>query len=976
MSVGRTKLTALKVSLTQLLTPGAMTGPVVLWPHQLSAVNNSLANDFKSGTHAHATGTGKTFVGTSIVRAFVKSRARPCVIFWVCEQGPVLRQTFADRAHWKGMLVCDLVTRKPGDWYRNVANAKTWGMPIVVAVNRAFLVSRERYKRLPADCIDLVVHDECHSGAGSTMVEFYNWLQRAQPSARVIGLSATPPSLKDAPYAPLATVHSRFSIYDATECGIIVPIRMYWSDDNGSLVDWVQVILHLANKHNVGKILVWCGMIEHCAAMAKVWRANANASCRSWTVSVDTSHDSKEWASYDEFCAAKDSAILFCAAKHREGSDITGLGMCVFVDGVARRGPAVFTQCAGRVLRRNKDGSPKPCGVVVDLRARDGLELCDRLGKYLQLPRGVLPWKAGKTECPTGAMAWLELSPSTERRVARTQCDQQSVGIAELRKMFVRSVPTDALYQERLERELSLIDSKSLGIHLKRAVEVLALAGTEIPHVTRGSCGSSLVCYLLGISHVDPVKHAICFARFLNEFRSSLPDIDFDFPHDQRADIFMGMALRWPGCVARISNHVHYHEKSALRESLRHHGLDGAVPALEIGSYVASLPKQRRVAVERYAKQLDGTFNCFSLHCGGVVYYPEGVDEADLLSSKEGGLMAQVKLDKRDVAGKGQFKIDVLSSRALAQLQDSVATVPGAVLQLDEPPFTEEMAERFASGDNIGVTLAESPLARSEFIERRPRSVSEVAECLALIRPAARQSKGTIIYDDDAIAIIQKALGCSEAEADGLRRGMAKKDKAALRTVEERLGKQRCKRLVEDLGTLSLYGFCKSHAMSYAQLVCWLMWAKCQAPAHFWRATLNHCQSSYKPWVHLWEAARAGVSLDDKSLRLNRASIYAMARKASTRTMTDKELLYKHWRWDFRSGFYYECSPPCEGNIGKFVALIASSRHLSDDSVALSFSWGDGYNEAVCSSKGFHGGCRKVSGILMPDGTVESAGYS
>ena len=78
-----------------------------------------------------------------------------------------------------------------------------------------------------------------------------------------------------------------------------------------------------------------------------------------------------------------------------------------------------------------------------------------------------------------------------------------------------------------------------------------------IPHVTRGSCGSSLVCYLLGISNVDPIKHDIKFERFLNIYRDKLPDIDLDFPHYLRDEVFLKLELKWPNQVARISNHVH-----------------------------------------------------------------------------------------------------------------------------------------------------------------------------------------------------------------------------------------------------------------------------------------------------------------------------------------------------------------------------------------------------------------------------------
>ena len=88
-------------------------------------------------------------------------------------------------------------------------------------------------------------------------------------------------------------------------------------------------------------------------------------------------------------------------------------------------------------------------------------------------------------------------------------------------------------------------------------------------NVTRGSCGSSLVCYLLGISHIDPVKYNISFARFINQYRDTLPDIDLDLPHYLRDEVFLKLFQKWGNKVARISNHNYYHEKSALRESLR-----------------------------------------------------------------------------------------------------------------------------------------------------------------------------------------------------------------------------------------------------------------------------------------------------------------------------------------------------------------------------------------------------------------------
>ena len=514
-----------------------------------------------------------------------------------------------------------------------------------------------------------------------------------------------------------------------------------------------------------------------------------------------------------------------------------------------------------------------------------------------------------------------------------------------------------------------LIKEKALIPQLLRAIEVLRLAGDDVPHVTRGSCGSSLVCYLLGISHIDPVKFNICFSRFLNEFRSSLPDIDYDFPHNQRADIFLRMAIRWPGTVARISNHVHYHEKSALREALRRNKLKGNVACSELNKYISKLSSYKRNKVKKDAKLLERSFNCYSLHCGGVVYYPQGIPREHLLEGKQGQLLAQVKLDKRDISDTGHFKIDVLSSRALSQLVYAYRVIDGdRPLDLANPPFTDNMMKMFEIGDNIGITLAESPLCRSEFIKQKPKTVEDIAKCLALIRPAARQSKVDIVYDDDAIEIIQKALKCTEAEADGFRRGLAKRDDKAMNEVKKRLGARKCKKLADDLGSLSLYGFCKAHAMSYAQLVSWLAWCKTVNPVAFWGGALNSCQSSYKPWVHLWEAKKAGLDPFHSDFARNSCSVYSDARR---RRFLDLDMwlqLRIYWYWDMNKGFFEGCY--CEEKIVNskkctiFKGVIANHRKLNDESIAITIGTGERYIDTIANYKGFCSKSRVAEGVM------------
>ena len=170
-----------------------------------------------------------------------------------------------------------------------------------------------------------------------------------------------------------------------------------------------------------------------------------------------------------------------------------------------------------------------------------------------------------------------------------------------------------------------------------------------IPHVTRGSCGSSLVCYLLGISNVDPVKNDIKFERFLNCYRSTLPDIDYDFPHNLRDEVFLKLELKWPNQVARISNHVHWHDKSATREAIRKLGINKQIKKEDIHEFIKKLPYEDRVKLNKYKEEILEKFRHYSLHCGGIVFFHEGIPKNIIIDGGEKTL-SQIMYDKRDIS--------------------------------------------------------------------------------------------------------------------------------------------------------------------------------------------------------------------------------------------------------------------------------------------------------------------------------------
>jgi DNA polymerase III alpha subunit len=292
-----------------------------------------------------------------------------------------------------------------------------------------------------------------------------------------------------------------------------------------------------------------------------------------------------------------------------------------------------------------------------------------------------------------------------------------------------------------------------------------------------------------------------------------------------------------------------------------------------------------------------------------------------------------VTLNKEEVSKEKFFKIDILSSRGLAVIHDLQKIY-------DSPVHDPLVYEMLCQGDNIGVTLAESPLMRKTLLKFQPKSIEDLAMCLSVIRPAAKDARNLevedldeeeiqqllsqkIIYDDDAIHYISSLLGCSEDDADKFRRVFAKGDKKGIEEFRQLVQDEEPIRVLK---RLSAYGFCKAHAFSYAQLVYDLAYYKLHAPKDFWRSVLKHSQSSYKHWVHIYEARLHGVNKTVKDV-----SIYAENRRKKIQNLpTPLDQMRKYGYWvmkteDFFPGsYFYQMTDEVYG----FSGLIASLKKV------------------------------------------------
>ena len=211
----------------------------MLRKNQKNAIKISLSNNFKSGVHFHATGTGKSWIALELILKYNKTNKNKNIL-WLCEQKSILiqqfnKKTLTEKGYnqiYKKFMVINYTEKKHSEWYKNVNSAKIWKKPILLVINRGFLVSRMKYQKLNID-IGLIIHDECHSIKNNTTQKFYNYVLTNNKNIKCIGFSATP--CLDFP--PFNNILSEYTIYNAFCDNVIVPPKIKWVKSDKILND-------------------------------------------------------------------------------------------------------------------------------------------------------------------------------------------------------------------------------------------------------------------------------------------------------------------------------------------------------------------------------------------------------------------------------------------------------------------------------------------------------------------------------------------------------------------------------------------------------------------------------------------------------------------------------------------------------------------------------------------------------------------
>ena len=291
--------------------------------------------------------------------------------------------------------------------------------------------------------------------------------------------------------------------------------------------------------------------------------------------------------------------------------------------------------------------------------------------------------------------------------------------------------------RRRLEHELALISHKRFAHYFLIVDEIVRQAPRTCG---RGSVAASIVSYCLEITHVDPIRHNLFFERFLNPGRKDPPDIDIDFPWDERDDIIKWVFDHYgTHRAAMVANQNTLGLRAAFREVAKVHG----IPPAEIGRvsslimrrkeflrfdetptarmWADRLGRELRLAepwplIIRSAVQVQNHFRHLSVHCGGVVIVPDEIRRYVPVEIAAKGVPV-IQWEKDQTEDAGLVKIDLLGNRSLAVIRDTLdAIARNTGRHIDyaawdplHDPATQALIKQ---GDTIGCFYIESPATR------------------------------------------------------------------------------------------------------------------------------------------------------------------------------------------------------------------------------------------------------------------------
>jgi len=438
----------------------------------------------------------------------------------------------------------------------------------------------------------------------------------------------------------------------------------------------------------------------------------------------------------------------------------------------------------------------------------------------------------------------------------------------------------------------------------------------------RGSAANSAVCYILGITSIDPETNDLLFERFVSTERNEPPDIDVDFEHERREEVIQWIYRTYGHDRAALCATVtRYRAKGAIRDVGKALGLpEDVIKALSSGMWswseevsernVRELnlnPEDRRLVLTlKLAQQLMGTPRHLGQHPGGFVLTHDRLD--DLVPIEPASMKDRqvIEWDKDDVEALKMMKVDVLALGMLTCMSkafDLIREHKGRDLDLakieQEDANTYEMIRR---ADTLGTFQIESRAQMSMLPRMKPQTFYDLVIQVAIVRPGPiqgdmvhpylrrregkeqpeyptpeleavlRKTLGVPLFQESAMKVAMVCAGFTGGEADQLRKSMATfkftggvsrfKDKLVKGMIHNGYSAEFAEKTFSQLEGFGSYGFPESHAASFALIAYASSFVKCHYPDAFCAALLNsQPMGFYAPAQIAGDARKHGVEV-------------------------------------------------------------------------------------------------------------------
>ena len=486
-----------------------------------------------------------------------------------------------------------------------------------------------------------------------------------------------------------------------------------------------------------------------------------------------------------------------------------------------------------------------------------------------------------------------------------------------LRHLVLEAIPrtypsVTAGIRERIERELRLIEKKDFPGYFLIVWDIVRFArGEGILCQGRGSAANSVICYLLDITAVDPIRHELPFERFLSANRDEEPDIDVDFDSNRREEVIQYVYAKYGrNNAAQVANVIQYRPKFAVRDMAK---ALGASPGQQDawskqverhGALLSSVDHDVPDAVTTLALEVLKFPRHMGIHSGGMVLTDRPVGEVCPIEHGRMKDRTVLQWDKDDCAWMGLVKFDLLGLGMLNAMQhtfDLVRQHLGESWDLKSIPKEEQgVYDQLCRADSVGVFQVESRAQMGMLPRMQPRRLYDLVIEIAMVRPGPiqggavhpyiRRKMGTepVTYLHPlAKPVLERTLGiplfqeqlmqlamavgdCTADEADLLRRAMgSKRGFEKIESLKEKLyagmaGNGITGEAADDIylriEAFANFGFAESHAQSFALLVYASAWLRLHYPAAFLASLLRaQPMGFYSPLTLVADARRHGV---------------------------------------------------------------------------------------------------------------------